>query len=222
MTTQTTQATQVATQVATQAIEMQIINAKNTALNDLTIKANSAVLLKMTTSANGNTFIKGVAISGLKKTDETTIVKHLLTAIVAEHKTSVDFDNDFATIKLNGKDTETGIHAKKFITRYLNTDLIFRSDSNGKIVKAIKLHGQKLNETALKVSNRHLLATCNRNDLRAVIHHQSKAVIAQFKYIDNIIEMINELSNEATTSDKVTNKAKSTTAKVTNKATAKA
>ena len=106
--------------------------------------------------------------------------------------------------------------------RYLNTSVIYRSDSNGKIANAIEIAGQTLKDTALKVTNKHLIATCNRNDLRAVIHHQAKAVLAQFRYIDDLNEMINELSktdkaNETTTATATTKEktAKKTTAKIT-------
>lgn len=212
-------------------INVTTINVKNTQLNDLRVSANSVLLLQQTTSATNNVFIKGVAISGLKNTEAMTIVKHLLTAICAEYRVRNNFNNEFSTLKINGKDEQTGLTAKSLFARYLNTSVIYRSDSNGKIANAIEIAGQTLKDTALKVTNKHLIATCNRNDLRAVIHHQAKAVLAQFRYIDDLNEMINELSktdkaNEtttatATTKEKTAKKttANKTTAKVTTPAT---
>ena len=205
-------------------INVTTINVKNTQLNDLRVSANSVLLLQQTTSATNNVFIKGVAISGLKNTEAMTIIKHLLTAICAEYRVRNNFNNEFSTLKINGKDEQTGLTAKSLFARYLNTNVIYRSDSNGKIANAIEIAGQTLKDTALKVTNKHLIATCNRNDLRAVIHHQAKAVLAQFRYIDDLNEMINELSktdkaNEmttATTTATTTAKtAKKTTTKVT-------
>lgn len=207
-------------QETSNVINVTLLNYKNQKLDEITTTPNAVILLQTSESSSGNQFIKGVCVAGLKKTDETSIIKHLLTAISAEFRVRNKFNGEFATINLNGATEQTGLTAKSLFARYLNTNIIFRSDSHGKIAKAIKINGQTLKDTALKVTNRHLLATCNRNDLRAVIHHQTKAVCAQFRYIDDLNDMISELLNEATTAKVTSETAKAKKTKATT-ATAK-
>lgn len=191
-----TNTTTTSNQPTTNNVTITIIDVKNIELSELKTTANSVVLLQQRFNVNGNT-IKGVAVNGLKKTDLISIVKHLLIAIVAEKKQELQFNNEFATIN----NQKSGITAKKYLTRFLNTNLVFRTDSTGKIATAVKLNGLKLKDTALKITDKHLLATTDRNNLRAVLHHHTKAVVAQFRYLEDLQEAINEMIKETTATE---------------------
>ena len=83
--------------------------------------------------------------------------------------------------------------------------------------------GLKLKDTALKITDSHLLATCKKENLKAVIYAHSKAVVAQFRYIEDLNTMINKIQAEQAeqaTKAKKTKKATTTTATLTTETTA--
>lgn len=181
--------------------------------------ANSVVIGKIHTTTKQTTF-KGVAVTELRKCDAVGLVQHILYMLVAEFKQRKQFEKDYTNATIAGEAETLNVKALSLLKSYLNTNTIYRTNADGVIVSGIELtDGLKLRDTALKITDGHLLATCKKENLKAVIFAHSKAVVAQFRYIEDLNTMINKIQAEqattTTTKAKKTKKATTTTATIT-------
>ena len=172
--------------------------------------ANSVFIGKIT--GNTKRYLNGIAITDLRKVTPLDLVKHLLFGLVAEFKTRKQFEANYTNKKIADETETLKVEALKLLKSYLNTSTIYRINDRGQIVCGLRLAGSlSLRDTALKISDQHLLATCKKENLKAVLHEHAKAVTAQFQYINDIATMIKELAT--------TKKATTTTATLTTETT---
>ena len=197
--------------------------AKNTAIENIVCAPNTIVLAKQTTSTNAktgevSTTVRYIEVCPIEKTDPTFIVQSLLKYIVAEFFVCKDLETDFA---------ETNITQRKLFNQFLTGDRIYRTDSTGKIVKAL-VSEVPLNRTALRVQKTHAVVTCKPENRKAAIYQHAKAVRAQCAYISLIqnkaeaIDKEGEKSETATASKPATGKSAPKTASRTAPAVAAA
>lgn len=188
---------------------LQINSIKNVTLENIKFNANQLVLLKIRENANSTgeveTTINYIEICELKDTKDLTAIQELLKMCVAEFRVAKGFESDYK---------ETGITQKRMIQPFLNTNVIFKTDSCGKISKAV-ISEIPLNKTALNVKLNHNIMKCETKNLKAAIYQHSKAVLAQCSYIslvDKELSTIQALCKESTTATVVRKpKSKSTT-----------
>ena len=181
--------------------------------------ANSVVIGKIHTTTKQTTF-KGVAVTELRKCDAVGLVQHILYMLVAEFKQRKQFEKDYTNTTIQGEADTLNVKALSLLKSYLNTNTIYRTNADGVIVSGIELtDGLKLRDTALKITDGHLLATCKKENLKAVIFAHAKAVIAQFRYIEDLNTMINKIQAEQAEKATTTAKAKKTKQATTTTAT---
>jgi hypothetical protein len=159
---------------------------KNTSLEDIIFPVHSVVLLKYSEreTKNGiNTTIKYVAIDGLKKNNPVTVVKTLLTALLSEYKAAKEFNNKFKIIKDEKGNVileNSNIQVKRTIFPFLSGNIIFRSNSQGKLFIALKCDKDIfLADTILNIKKEHTITKVDGEELKVVIYHHSKQIIAQ-------------------------------------------
>jgi len=172
-----------------------VINSeKNVQIENIKFSANTLVLLKVRERENGkgeiDNFVNYLEICELQDTKEITIIQNLLKYCFAEYKTAKGFESTFK---------ETNITQRQIIKPFLNTNVIFRTDSNGKISKAL-ISEINFNKTALNVRETHTLTSCKPENLKAAMYNHSKAVLAQCTYLSainkNVLAIIQACSAE--------------------------
>jgi hypothetical protein len=160
---------------------MLVINSiKNVSLENIKFAANSLVLLKIrervTSDGSIDVTTNFIEVCDLKDTKDLTIVQSLLKYCLAEFKVSKGFENDFK---------ETNIKQRRILQPFLNTKVIFRTDSDGKISRAL-LSEVPFTKTALNIQQGHRIVTCEPKFLRAAIFSHSQAILAQCSYLSLI------------------------------------
>jgi hypothetical protein len=168
----------------------------NVSLENISFPKNSVVLMRQRTydtKTGINTVINYVAIDGVKDTNDINIIKTLLSALLAEHKVRSDFNSEFATVhddKGNVICDSSGISAKRVISPFLNGNTIYRTDSTGKLNKALRCEsGVKLKDTCLSIRDGQVITRLNSAALRAALHNQSLAIIKQSVWLTSIAAM---------------------------------
>lgn len=189
----------------------------NESIESLTLSneyANSVFIGKITGTTKR--YLNGIAVTDLRKVTPLDLIKHLLFGLVAEFKTRKKFEAEHTTQQIANETNNLNVEALKLLKSYLNTSTIYRVNDKGQIVSGLRLAGSlSLRDTALKITDKHLIATCKKENLKAVLHAHAKAVTAQFQYINDIATMIKELATVTT----ATTTATTTKAKKTKKAT---
>ena len=173
---------------------------KNQVINDLVCTPNTIVLAKQTISErNGEitTSVRYIEVCQTEKTDSLTIIKSLLKYCIAEYFVCSEFETNFA---------DTNIKQRKLFNQFLNTNKIYRTNAEGKIASAIESEIM-LNQTALKVTNKHTITNCKKENLKAAIHQHAKAIVAQSKHISMIVKQVETLETLETETTKVETKA---------------
>ena len=159
---------------------LSINSIKNVSIENIKFSANSLVLLKVreheTSSGSIDTTINYIEVCDLKDTKELTIIENLLRYCLAEFKVSKGFENDYK---------DTNIKQRRILNPFLNTNVIFRTDSEGKISRAL-VSEVNFNKTALNVRQNHTIVKCENKNLKAAIFQHSKAILAQCSYISMI------------------------------------
>jgi hypothetical protein len=168
----------------------------NVSLENINFPKNSVVLLRQRTyetKTGINTVINYVAVDGIKDTNDVSIVKTLLSALLAEYRVKSDFNIEFATIKDDSGNiiaNNSGIFAKRVISPFLNGNTIYRTDSTGKLNKALRCeNGTKLKDTCLSIKDGQIITRLNSAALRAALHNQSLAIIKQSVWLTSIAAM---------------------------------
>lgn len=198
---------------------------QNVDVENITLTPHSVVLLKhhVTVSKNTtvNTTINTVTIEGLKNDKPITVVRLLLSALLAERRTKTLFDNSYKVVKDDsGKIVadNSGIQGKRVITPFLSGTTIYYTDKEGKIKTGFQLKGgMKLRDTALNIRQNHAIISTSGDILKACIYNQAKAIIAQSTYLEDINAIKDAILKELET-EKAEKKAKKETVKETEKA----
>lgn len=181
---------------------------KNVAIENIQFTPNTLVLLKQREHETGKgeieTVINYIEVCELKDTKELTILQSLLRFCLAEFKVSKGFETEFK---------DTNIKQRRIIQPFLNTNVIFRTDSTGKISKAL-ISEINFNKTALNIRDNHNICKCEPENLKAAIYQHSKAIFAQCSYISTICKTAEDILKMFDLKD-------GETAKITKKSTKK-
>lgn len=174
----------------------------NKRFEDIQLDANSVVLIKCNINRKNEIVYDIVTVTGLRKTNLNSICKHLLNVRATEKRTEIKLDKEMSSILgLNGNNEKSGLRVKSFMSTYYDTNLIFRTNTEGKIVCAIesKFIGEKitiymkLKDTALRIIDKHLIVKCKSDNYPLVLNEHAKAVAYNFRNVDDINEIIEEL-----------------------------
>lgn len=184
--------------------------AKNTTISELACSPNTIVLAKQSIrihekTGDVSTSVRYIEVCQVEKTDPVAILQGLLKYIVAEFFVCQGLETDFA---------ETNIKQRKLFNQFLSENTIYRTNSDGKIAKAL-ISEVPLRQTALRVQKNHTIVLCKPENRKAAFYQHAKAIRAQCAYISLINDM-------AATFDKEAEKAETTTAPTTRRRTAPA
>ncbi len=166
--------------------------AKNVTINGLAASPNVIILAKQTTTSNAktgevSTNVRYIEVCKVEKTDGFSIIQSLLKYCIAEFLVCNELERDFA---------DTKIKQRKLFNQFLNTNTIYRTNSEGQIANAL-ISEVPLRQTALNVKDYHTIATCKKENLKAAIYQHAKAIRAQCTYISLIINKAEMLDKEA-------------------------
>lgn len=155
------------------------------------IPANAAVLLYEHQGLdNGNkiTVVDYLAVSGVKSTKTIDVIMPLLSLMVGEARKNVGFDSKYKFV-VNTTDTRSGIRKMTAYGSWLSrTNVLYKSDSNGALTKAITLEGGiKLSKTALKISPSQAIVKAKGDDLRVQMYQLAEAVADQATMYKDIL-----------------------------------
>ncbi|NDV63981.1 hypothetical protein [Bacteroides sp. 224] len=188
---------------------------KNVAIENISFAPNSLVLLKVReTESNGmiNTTVNYIEVCELKDTKELTIVQNLLRYCLAEFNVSKGFESDFK---------ETGIRQRRILQPFLNTKVLFRTDSTGKISRAL-ISEIEFNKTAMNIKHNHAIVTAKPENTKAAIFQHSKAILAQCSYLSMIGKEVENIISLCSEDVKITKERKPKSKTTANKETEKA
>lgn len=153
---------------------------KNVSVENIQFSSNTLVLMKVrereTSTGEIDTIINYIEVCELKDTKELTILQSLLRFCLAEYKVSKGFETEFK---------DTNIKQRRIIQPFLNTNVLFRTDSNGKISKAL-VSEINFNKTALNIRENHTIYKCEPANMKAAIYQHAKAILAQCSYISTV------------------------------------
>lgn len=169
---------------------------KNEEVSNIQFAINSAILVLDSISKTGNRTVKILSFPNCKDTKPETIIKTVLSGMIAEFKVCAGFDSEFMFFETGivQKDTsgnlikeivKTGIKAKHLFTPFLNSGVILKTDSKGKITHRIECSsGILLKDTALNIKSEQLvtLFEYNSKQFRSALHHTAKAILKQCEF----------------------------------------
>ena len=174
---------------------------KNEEVSNLKYANNSAILVLDSVSKTGNRTVKVLSFPNCKDTKPETIIKTVLSGMIAEFKVCAGFDSEFMFFEtgLVSKDSSgkeireivrTGIKAKHLFTPFLNSGVILKTDSKGKVTHKISCsEGVLLKDTALNIKQEQLvtLFEYNSKQFRSALHHTAKAILKQCEFTKLIV-----------------------------------
>lgn len=182
--------------------ELEIHTAKNVAINDLVCSPNAVIMLQQRITANNrgevSTSIRYVELCPATKTDPLSLIKGALHLYMAEFRVYKEFERTFK---------ETNIKQYKIYRQFLKTNVLYRSDSRGKLADAL-ISDVPFSQTAMNVKDYHTLATCTKDNMKAAIHQHAKAILAQCQIKTLIKKEVNAIEHATadTTPEKPTRK----------------
>jgi hypothetical protein len=179
---------------------LQINKVQNVNLTNIHFSKNSLVLIKtkesVTNSGSVNTSISYIEVCELKDTKELTIIESLLKNCLAEFRVANAFEVSF---------NDTNIKQQRILAPFLNTQVIFRTDSEGKLSRAL-VSEIPFNKTALVIKGKHTIMNCESKNLKACIYKHSQAILAQCSYLSligkelqSIVALCNDVANKPAT-----------------------
>lgn len=155
------------------------------------VPANSAVLVNECRKRIDGKFqsvVEFMAISGVKSTKTTDLLMPVLAVMLADARKRGDFECEFKVAVVNGKEIETKLRAKSAYTKWLNGDVVYKSNSEGKLNKALALaNGQRLRNTSLKVTVSQPIYTAKDAELTALMFKTASAVAKQATMYTDIL-----------------------------------
>lgn len=180
------------------------------------IPANHAVLLNECKVRGENGYVPAtefMAISGVKSTKMTDLILPVLAIMLADTRTRGGFANDYKVVVVGKEKIETKLSAKSAFTKWLKGNVIYKSNSEGALNKALVLdNGLYLRNTALKVSEKQPIYSAKGDALRVLMHKTAEAISAQATMFSDILKEAKQIFETAQGTDTQTQTEK--TAKV--------
>ena len=106
------------------------------------VPANAAVLLnECRKRINGKleSVTEFMAVEGVKSTKNEDLVLPVLAVMLADARKRGGFASDFKVVVVNGENIETKLTAKSAFTKWLKGNVIYKSNSQGELNKALVL-----------------------------------------------------------------------------------
>lgn len=154
------------------------------------IPGNAAVLLyERTKRENGDLVevVEFMAIEGVKSTKTTDLVMPVLAVMLADARVRGGFASDYSVVTVGSQSVKTNLTAKSAFTKWLRGNVIYKSNTQGELNKALVLDdGLKLSNTALKVSTRHALYEERGAMQKALLFKTAEAITKQAKLFTDI------------------------------------
>ena len=155
------------------------------------IPANAAVVVrecKVRTSDGYKDAVEFMAVTGVKSTKPSDLVLPLLSVMVADAKRRGGFKSDYRVVVIAKQEVETKLTAKSAFTRWLNGNVLYKSNSEGKLTKGLVMdEGLKLRNTALKVTEKQPIFAATGDLLRILMHKTAEAIVDQATMVSSII-----------------------------------
>lgn len=171
-----------------------------------TIPANAAVLLnerKMRIDGEMKSVTEFMAVEGVKSTKNTDLVLPVLAIMLADARTRGGFANDFKVCVVGSQKVETKLTAKSAFTKWLKGNVIYKSNSNGELNKALVLdEGLYLRNTALRVTERQPIYEAKGDTLRVLLFKTAEAITKQATMFKDIVGQAKSIFNAAYTTEK--------------------
>lgn len=166
-----------------------------TPMAKFTFPSNSIVLLK----ATDTTWSYGY-VTGLRNTEDITLMRHLVNAIAAESEVASNFK-----VAYHNSTDENILAAEKndltpvrLLLRFLSGNVVYKTDSNGKLSKAV-VSDVALRQTALGklINGRAKFHELNRDQKRAACNTYASAILAQCKAVSAVNKTLAEFLADA-------------------------
>ena len=155
------------------------------------IPANSAVLLnerKMRIDGELKSVTEFMAVEGVKSTKTTDLVLPVLAIMLADARTRGGFASDFKVCVIGSQTVETKLTAKSAFTKWLKGNVIYKSNSQGELNKALVLDdGLYLRNTALRVSEKQPIYSAKGDVLRVLLFKTAEAITKQANMFSDIV-----------------------------------
>lgn len=155
------------------------------------IPANAAVLLnerKMRIDGELKSVTEFMAVEGVKSTKTTDLVLPVLAIMLADARTRGGFASDFKVAVVGSQKVETKLTAKSAFTKWLKGNVIYKSNSQGELNKALVLdEGLYLRNTALRVSDKQPIYTATGDTLRVLLFKTAEAITKQATMFKDIV-----------------------------------
>lgn len=170
-------------------------------LNVNTMPANAAVLLrnaKKRIDGEMKEITEFMAIEGVRRTSGDGILLPLLALMVADAQERNGFATAFKIVVVNGEEIETKLTAKSTFTRWLAGNVVYKTDSEGKLKNALTLDdGLLLRHTNLNVKKTSPLLTAEGDALSELLKTTAKAIAKQANLRTSILAKAENMYNTA-------------------------
>lgn len=144
------------------------------------LPANAAVLLrkaKRWVNKEQIEVTEFMAVEGVKRTSGDGIILPLLALMVADAQERNGFAVAFKVVKVGSEEIETKLTAKSTFTRWLNGNVVYKTDSQGNLKSDLTLDDELLlKHTALNVKKTSPLLTATGDALAALMKTTAKAI----------------------------------------------
>lgn len=169
------------------------------------IPANAAVLLnecKKRVNGEFKQVTEFMAIEGVKSTKNTDLLIPVLAVMLADARTRGGFASDFKIVTIASEQIETKLTAKSAFTKWLKGNVVYKSNSNGELNKALVLdEGLFLRNTALRVTDKQPIYTAKGDVLRVLMFKTAEAITQQATMFKDIIGQAKSIFNVAYTTE---------------------
>lgn len=156
-----------------------------------TIPANAAVLLnerKMRINGELKNVTEFMAVEGVKSTKSADLVMPILAVMLADARTRGGFASDFKVVTVGSQTVETKLTAKSAFTKWLKGNVLYKSNTQGELNKALVLdEGLLLRNTALRVSDKQPIYEAKGDVLRVLMHKTCEAIVKQANMFSGIM-----------------------------------
>lgn len=170
-------------------------------LNVNTMPANAAVLLRNAKHKINGEFIEVtefMAVEGVRRSSGDGILLLLLALMVADAQERNGFATAFKIVVVNGEQIETKLTAKSTFTRWLAGNVVYKTDSEGKLKNALTLDdGLLLRHTNLNVKKTSPLLTATGEVLSELLKATAKAIAKQANLRSAIFAKAESMYNAA-------------------------
>lgn len=174
------------------------------------IPANAAVVLnerKMRIEGELKGVTEFMAVEGVKSTKNTDLVLPLLAVMLADARTRGGFASEFKVVAVGSQKVETKLTAKSAFTKWLKGNVIYKSNSEGALNKALVLdEGLHLRNTALKVTEKQPIYEASGDTLRVLLFKTAEAICKQSTMFKDIVGKAKSIFEGAYTTEQKADK----------------